>query len=243
MNNTTYTPKQIADQLKVSTTTLRRYEEQALIPEVPRKNGNHRLYHAIHVQAFVTIRSLLKGYDIPVVYEVMRKVRKGKYEQALWLINAQQYKIQAEKMKVEEILSMIRNADFDKYKNIKITDTMSIREVAEIAGVNSSAIRHWEKEGLIHAKRNRENGYRIFSEADLRRILVISSLRKTVYYIENMKELLDGLDTQSYAKVEQSFNLALAKLNHQLFEQFRGITELMNFITMYQIEKNDAPQH
>lgn len=243
MDNTTYTPKQIADRLKVSTTTLRRYEEQALIPKVPRKNGNRRLYHAIHFQAFITIRSLLKGYDIPVVYEVMRKVRSGEYEQALWLINAEQHKLQSEKMKTEEILAMIRNADFDKFGNIKISNAMSIREVSVIAGVNASAIRHWEKEGLIHAKRNQENGYRIFSEADLRRILVISSLRKTVYYIENMKELLETLDTQSYAKVEQSFNLALTKLNHQLIDQFSGITELMNYITMCQNEKNDAPQH
>lgn len=37
----------------------------------------------------------------------------------------------------------------------------------------------------------------MFSAAELRKILVISSLRKTVYYIENMKGLLDDLDTQN----------------------------------------------
>lgn len=231
--NTIYTPKQVADKLKVSTTTLRRYEEQDLIPEVPRKNSNHRYYRQIHFQAFITIRILLKGYDIPVVYEVMRRIKCEDFESALWLVNNQQYKIQIEKQKVEEILTMIKSADFHKYRNVKISDYMSIREVAKIAEVNTSAIRHWEKEGLIHSIRNKENGYRIFTVAELRKVLVISSLRKTVYYIENMKELLNNLDIQSYSKVERSFQLALQNLNNQLITQFRGITELMNYINFY----------
>lgn len=234
--DTVYSPKQIAGRLQVSTTTLRRYEEQNLIPGVPRTNGSHRYYRQIHLQAFITIRALLNGYDIPVVYEVMRKVKGGEWENALWLVNQQQYNIQTEKHKVEEILTMIQNADFNKYRNVKISDEMSIREVADIAEVNTSAIRHWEKEGLIHSKRNIENGYRIFTEAELRKILVISSLRKTVYYIENMKELLSSLDTQHYSRVERSFKLALQKLNTQLAAMFRGITELMNYIHLHQKE-------
>ncbi|MDM5154989.1 MerR family DNA-binding transcriptional regulator [Bacillus sp. DX1.1] len=229
----TYTPKQIANKLKVSTTTLRRYEEQSLIPDVPRTTSNHRYYKPIHFQAFITIRSLLNGYDIPVVYDVMRKIKNGDIENALWLVNNQQYNIQVEKHRIEEILTMITSADFTKYKNVKITDYMSIGKVAEIAGVNTSAIRHWEKEGLIHSERNKENGYRIFTVLELRKILVISSLRKTIYYIENMKELLNDLDTQSYTKVERSFQLALQNLNNQLTMQFKGITELMQYIDFH----------
>jgi DNA-binding transcriptional MerR regulator len=66
--------------------------------------------------------------------------------------------------------------------------SLSIGEAAEIAGVNTSAIRHWEYEGLIHSERNQENGYRTYPISELRKILVISSLRKTVYYIENYEE-------------------------------------------------------
>ncbi|MCY8471536.1 MerR family transcriptional regulator, partial [Bacillus haynesii] len=101
-----------------------------------------------------------------------------------------QYHVQVEKQRVEEILTMIQNADFTKYKNVKLKEYMSIGEAAQIAGVNTSAIRHWEHEGLVHSERNKENGYRMFSISELRKILVISSLRKTVYYIENMKSLL-----------------------------------------------------
>lgn len=102
------------------------------------------------------------------------------------------------------------------------------------AGVNTSAIRHWENEGLVNSERNNENGYRIYSIPELRKILIISSLRKTVYYIENMKKLLNDLDTQNYDKIEHSFQLALENLNNQLFLQLKGIVELMNYIHFYQ---------
>ncbi|PFO86268.1 MerR family transcriptional regulator [Bacillus cereus] len=230
----TYSPKQIANVLNVSTTTLRRYEEQNLIPVVPRTESNHRFYTSIHFQAFITIRALLKGYDIPIVYKVMRMIKNVKFEEALWLINEQQFNVQVEKKRVEEILNMIQNADFTKYKNVELNERMSIGEAANIAGVNTSAIRHWEHEGLVHSERNKENGYRMFPISELRKILVISSLRKTVYYIENMKSLLDDLETLQYGKIERSFQLALENLNNQLLLQFKGIEELMKYIHFYE---------
>ncbi|GLI07813.1 hypothetical protein YDYSG_38430 [Paenibacillus tyrfis] len=231
-----YTPTQIANALNVSTTTLRRYEEQGLLPDVPRTTGNHRTYRPIHYQAFRTIRSLLMGYDIPVVYDVMRKIKNGDRIHALWLVNHELHQIQEEKQRVEEILAMIKNADFTTYRNVKITNAMSIGKVAEIAGVNTSAIRHWEKEGLIRSERDKDNGYRIFTVPELRKILVISSLRRTVYYIENMKQLLNDLDVHSYSKIDRSFQLALQKLNQQLTMKFAGIAEIMNYIDFYKIE-------
>ncbi|MGE7770976.1 MerR family DNA-binding transcriptional regulator [Viridibacillus arvi] len=228
----TYTPKQIANALNVSTTTLRRYEEQNLIPDVTRTESNHRIYTLIHLQAFTTIRTLLKGYEVTIVYEAMRMIKNENYKKSLWLINEQQFQIELEKQKVEEILTMIQNADFTKYNNRKLKKCMSIGEAAEIAGVKTSAIRYWEQEGLVRSERNNENGYRMITIAELRKILVISSLRKTVYYIENIKQLLNDLDTQSYDKIESSFSLALENLSNQLLYQYKGISELLKYIDL-----------
>ncbi|MFC4301926.1 MerR family transcriptional regulator [Cohnella boryungensis] len=227
-----YTASQIADELGVSTTTLRRYEEQGLIPDVPRTAGNHRAYSPVHLQAFAAIRSLLHGCDIPVVYDVMRRIKREETTDALWLANHQLYLTQEEKQRVEEILGMIRNADFNQYRNVKFMSAMTIDKVAQAAGVNASAIRHWEKEGLIVSERDKENGYRIFTESELRKILVISSLRKTIYYIENLKDLLQELEAHRFAKIDRSFQLALEKLNDKLTAQFRGVAELMKYIDM-----------
>ncbi|WP_178022178.1 MerR family DNA-binding transcriptional regulator [uncultured Paenibacillus sp.] len=225
-----YTPAQIAERLNVSTTTLRRYEEQGLIPEVLRTAGNHRIYATAHLQAFIAIRSLLAGYEIPVVYEAMRNIKQGCVTEALWLLNHQLYLVQEEKQRVEELLTMIRQADFRSYKNRKLTEAMTIGKVAELAGVNPSAIRHWEKEGLITSTRHPESGYRIFSVSELRKILVISSLRKTIYYIENLRDVLHDLEALRLSKIDRSFQLALEKLNQKLLIQYQGIAELMAYI-------------
>lgn len=202
-----YTPTLIAKQLNVSTTTLRRYEDQGLIPDVPRTASNRRCYTSIHVQAFITIRALLQGYEIPVVYDVMRKIKGQQMESALWAINQEQHKTQVEKERLEEVLRMFRDVDLSKYKDLTVTDSMTIGEVAQMAGVNPSAIRHWEQEGLISSNRNKDNGYRVFTLTELRKIILISSLRKTVYYIENMKQLLNEIETHNYKKWRYPFSL------------------------------------
>jgi DNA-binding transcriptional MerR regulator len=230
--NIIYTPKQVAKQLNVSMTTLRRYEELDLIPDVPRTTSNHRYYTSTHMQAFVAIRALLKGYDIPVAYEVMKKIKQGDIVDGLWLINQQLQDIHLEKQRVESILNMIQQTDFSKYKNNQITDAMTIGEVAKICGVNPSAIRHWEKEGLIRSERNPQNGYRIFTSRDLRKIIVISSLRKSVYFIESMKQLLDDLDTRNLESVKISFQRAIKQLNDQLTTQYEAIAAMMKYIQM-----------
>ena len=226
----TFTPKQMAAKLHVSTTTLRRYENLDLVPDVPRTASNRRYYTTLHAQAFLALRSLIKGFELPIAYEVMSLLKNRHVEQALWMINLEQYNIQVEKQRVEEVMRLIHQTDFSMYKNIQVTDEMNIGEVAVIAGVNPSAIRHWEKEGLIRAKRNPENGYRVFTSRELKKIIVLSSLRKTVYFIESMKQLLEALETHDLTTIERSFKVALLKLNEQLEKQMIGISEMMRYI-------------
>lgn len=228
-----FTPKQMAKKLNVSTTTLRRYENLGLVPDVPRTSSNRRYYTPLHVQAFLALRSLVQGFDLPIAYEVMSLLKEGYVEQALWMINVQQYNIQVEKQRVEEIMRLIHQTDFSKYRNIQVTDEMKIGEVAVIAGVNPSAIRHWENEGLIRAKRNAENGYRVFTSQELKKIIVLSSLRKTVFFIESMKQLLEALETHDLTAIERSFKVAIQKLNEQLEKQMKGISEMMRYIQFF----------
>jgi DNA-binding transcriptional MerR regulator len=127
-------------------------------------------------------------------------------------------------------MSLIHQTDFSKYRNMQVTEEMKIGEVASIAGVNPSAIRHWEKVRLIRSERNPENGYRVFTLREIKKIFVISSLRKTVYSIESIKELLEALETQDQPAIERSFLVALQKLNEQLANQMNGISEMMRYI-------------
>lgn len=235
-----WTPKQASLLLQVSTTTLRRYEQLELVPLVSRHGVNRRVYTQIHMNAFSALRMLAPGYGIAVSYEVMRFIRSGKLNEAFWLINEQQSLIQEEKQRVMQMMQLIAQADFSRYNGRYVTENMTIRDVAEMAGVNTSAVRHWEKEGLISPARNPRSGYRVFGPRELRRIVVISSLRRTVYFIENMRRLLDDLDTQNLTAVEKSFRIALEKLDQQLALQYKGIAMMMRYVDSLREEHQDG---
>lgn len=225
--------------LFVSTTTLRKYEDLELIPDVPRTKSNHRYYSSIHLQAFTTIRALLQAYSVNVAYDIMRKVKQGHKDEALWLINKQQYNIQLEKMRVESIVSMLQASDFSSLKGRQLKEKMSIGEAAAAAGVNASAIRHWEKEGLIQSERNPDNGYRVFSQYEIRKILIISSLRKTIYFIGQMKQLLHDLDNQQIESVEKSFQSAFQNMHKKLNEQYQAAAQLVAYLNALELEASE----
>ncbi|MEJ8306138.1 MerR family DNA-binding transcriptional regulator [Saccharibacillus sacchari] len=230
--NETWTPTQAARLLNVSTTTLRRYEQLELVPDVPRKGAGRRVYAKPHMQAFAALRALLQAYDISVSYTVMKSIRENKALEALWRINEEQAEIQRERQRVAEMQELIGQADFAKYGGRRIGERLSIREAADIAGVNASAIRHWEKEGLIAPARDARNGYRIFGPRELRRIVVISSLRRTVYFIDHMKKLLEDLDAHNAAAVEKSFVIALERLDRRLRLQYSAIAAVLEYIAI-----------
>ena len=54
---------------------------------------------------------------------------------------------------------------------------MTIKEVEQITGLSRSNIRFYEKEELINPARNGSNGYREYSEDDIKTIKKIAYLR------------------------------------------------------------------
>src|SRR5690625_5653472 len=116
---------------------MRKYKEHVLIPAVPRTNSNHRYYTQVHLQSFITIRSLLQCYEIPVVYEVMRKIKNHEIDDAFWLINEQQYAIERERKRIEETLKMLKNNNIKSRGKIKVKDYMRDRKSTRL---NSSHV-------------------------------------------------------------------------------------------------------
>ena len=66
---------------------------------------------------------------------------------------------------------------------------MKINEVEKRVGITKKSIRFYEQEGLLHPERNKENGYRDYSETDVEILLKIKFLRKLSLPIEEIKML------------------------------------------------------
>lgn len=71
---------------------------------------------------------------------------------------------------------------------------MNIKQVEKLTGISSQNIRFYEKSGLIHPKRNEENGYREYNEEDIRLLKPVKMFRMLDMPIEQIKLMLCETD-------------------------------------------------
>jgi MerR family redox-sensitive transcriptional activator SoxR len=94
---------------------------------------------------------------------------------------------------------------------IEITDaTLTIGEVAELAKVNASAIRYYERNGLL-PEAERVSGQRRFSADTVKRLGIIDVAKQAGFSLEEIGALLDSIDQGAPAH-EQLQALAARKL-------------------------------
>lgn len=68
---------------------------------------------------------------------------------------------------------------------------MNIGTVAEKSGVPPKTIRYYEMIGLIRPANRRANGYRAYSDVDMRTLNFIKRARSLGFSVEEVRELLD----------------------------------------------------
>ena len=69
---------------------------------------------------------------------------------------------------------------------------MKINEAEQLLGITKANIRFYEKEGLLSPSRN-ENGYRDYSDADIRQLKQIVILQKLGISVQQIGDILDGV--------------------------------------------------
>jgi Predicted transcriptional regulators len=76
-----------------------------------------------------------------------------------------------------------------------VSVTMHIGEVAERAGLSHRTMRHYDEVGLVTPSGRSEGGFRLYTEDDVERLLLIRRMKPLGYSIEEMKQLLATVDT------------------------------------------------
>ena len=73
--------------------------------------------------------------------------------------------------------------------------TMHIGELAENTGLSLRTIRHYDEVGLLKPSGRTEGGFRLYSQEDLSRLLLIRRMKPLGYSLGEMTELLSIIDT------------------------------------------------
>ncbi|WP_175408588.1 MerR family transcriptional regulator [Streptomyces sp. TRM64462] len=71
---------------------------------------------------------------------------------------------------------------------------MRIGEVAERTGLSLRTIRHYEDVGLVTPSARSKGGFRLYTEADVERLMVIRRMKPLDFSLDEMRDLLQITD-------------------------------------------------
>jgi DNA-binding transcriptional MerR regulator len=93
------------------------------------------------------------------------------------------------------------------------SEGVTIGELAHLTGLNAKAIRYYEQIGILPPSRRGENGYRLYSQADLNRLHLLRRLRLLGISLAEAKKLLGAtLDAPCYEVQHELLDLVNARL-------------------------------
>ncbi len=99
--------------------------------------------------------------------------------------------------------------------------TMHIGELADRTGLSNRTIRHYDEVGLLHPSGRTEGGFRLYTDTDLARLLIIRRMKPLGFTLEQMAELLAVVDALEVADVDAD----RVRLRAQLDEYIRDTEE------------------
>ncbi|MFJ3106828.1 MerR family transcriptional regulator [Streptomyces sp. NPDC086835] len=71
---------------------------------------------------------------------------------------------------------------------------MQIGEVAERTGLSLRTIRHYEEVGLVTPSARSKGGFRLYTEADVERLMVVRRMKPLDFSLDEMRDLLEITD-------------------------------------------------
>jgi DNA-binding transcriptional MerR regulator len=204
----TYTTSQVAQIIGIHPNTVRMYEEAELISKPLRKENGYRVFTDIHLDQFKLART---AFQIEVLQNGLRKkiisvVKEsalGHFDEALRLTNEYIQMTQKEIENANEAVTITRELMKAQLETDPVT--LKRKDVSMQLRISMDTIRNWEMNGLIKVKR-KANGYRAYTEEEIRKIKIIRSLRCANYSLSAILRMLNALSRDSDINIERVLN-------------------------------------
>ncbi|MDD7675464.1 MAG: MerR family transcriptional regulator [Eubacteriales bacterium] len=205
---TTYKTAQVAQMIGIHPNTVRLYEELKLIPKPERRANGYRVFTDFHIEQCRLIRTafqvevLQNGLRCKIV-QAVKASAMGDFDKAMLLIHEYLRQVKREQSNAEEAIGIVRQLLSDVSQ--PNTQSLTRKEASEALGISMDALRNWERNGLLTVKR-KNNGYRVYTDEDIRRLKIIRSLRCANYSLEAILRLLRQLSQNPDTDVRATLN-------------------------------------
>lgn len=225
-------PVDIARKLGISTTTLRKYEEFGLVPPVPRSTAGYRTYTREHMAYFVCVREMLPAFTTGEIVKIFKCVMAKEIDTALWIANKAQADLHGEKIIAGKIVKnlLLKNESQHSLR----CGNLTIHDISRETGVPATAIRYWDKVGLISAGRITENNYRIFETDHVKQVLAICALKFSARVFRQR---------HSIAKIREEMRTFNYNDKTRISMMTKGIEQYFNQVNRAQIKSISSLSH
>ena len=202
----TYKTSEIAHRIGIHANTVRLYEELGLIPTPERKENGYRVFTDFHMEQIKLARIALQ---VEVLQNGLRKQAitiiktsaLGDFHKAI--CSAEQYlqQIRNEQRNAEEAIAITEKLLSGGWQEIG-TMFLTRKEASDYLQISIDSLRNWEMNGLLTVRR-RQNGYRVYTHEDIRRLKIIRSLRLANYSLSAILRMLNILSQNPEADIRQ----------------------------------------
>lgn len=204
----TYKTSEVAEIIGIHPNTVRLYEKLKLIPKPERLSNGYRVFTDLHIEQCRLVRI---AFQVEVLQNGLRKkITKmikasaaGDFDAAILLINDYLEQIKQERKNAEEAIDIVKQLLSGSEQ--LYTQSLKRKEVSEALDISMDTLRNWEMNGLLTVKR-KENGYRVYTDDDIRRLKVIRSLRCANYSLEAILRLLQQLSHNPDTDIRATLN-------------------------------------
>ena len=191
----TYKTREIAKQTGLHPNTIRFYEEIGFLTKPERLPNGYRVFTPLHLEQVRFIRLALRAEVLQNglrdhAIDIIRFCSACRFEEAERETNRYLEQIDREIAfangaihAVEATLSRAPAPDAPLRRR---------SDAASALGITQETLRNWERNGLVSIERM-PNGYRVYSPADMERLLMIRTLRLANYSLSAILRLMNKL--------------------------------------------------
>ena len=191
----TYQTTEVARIIGVHPNTVRLYEQLHLIPLAKRQKNGYRIFTDFHIEQFRLARTALK---VEILQNGLRKKAMniikvsatGNFDMAIKLTDEYLSQLEHEKHNAEQAIQIVNELLNGESSPNQVL--LKRKEVSEFLGITMDTLRNWELNGLLYVKR-KANGYRVYSNDDIKRLRIIKALRCANYSLSSILRMLNAL--------------------------------------------------
>ena len=204
----TYTTSDVAKIIGIHSNTVRLYEEWGLLPPIERKANGYRIFTDFHIEQLrlarlaFQIEVLQNGLRKKIVLMVKTAATKD-FDAALCLTEEYRIQLRQERANAEEAICIAKQLLCGVTE--ENTHFLKRKEVSDYLDISMDTLRNWEMNGLLAVKR-KQNGYRVYTDEDIKRLKIIRSLRCAGYSLEAILRMLQQLSKNPGTDIRKALN-------------------------------------